>query len=490
MTTNNSEIFEHSSNDWRVLAEDFLDGVKGRDRLVAWCPKCDDPGLSNRKGLSIHDDKGVICFKCGYKPNKVEFIVDITNRTKGEAFFELARRAGVDLDDAKTVRRNGRRWQNRRPTPTAPPSKNLSRPTRKKTKSFDPDAMVSYARPKPAEGLVQVTFQDNTAPFLVSSVGTDVAGYEYAESFDILADGRVRCVFEPSKLSEMMNRYSPDASIKEFDTSLVSVLLPGVISAMLVANGDIKPGDTPSTLWIRVYQFLQAYTVPASDTNIASKWLFDTKGISYETQRRHGVGLLSYKTIKDHIVEEFGAELLLHMGLLAESKYKKGEYYFVFKNYRTIFPFVFQVCSQVAPVNTPYFAQFRNINATEKHKRFMLPLNWTPPLYNVQAILDARRAGRRVFICEGQTDVLSLADVGEYAVGLVGTGAAKNFASYVSYFEDDDEIYIATDGDDAGRKAASDIATAFSSQLRAVPKVLPLAHNQDITDYIGQRRSK
>ena len=45
------------------------------------------------------------------------------------------------------------------------------------------------------------------------------------------------------------------------------------------------------------------------------------------------------------------------------------------------------------------------------------------------------------------------------------------------------EVYLAFDGDDAGRRAARDVTKLFVAQGLPAPKTIPLPDGQDVTDF-------
>jgi DNA primase len=115
--------------------------------------------------------------------------------------------------------------------------------------------------------------------------------------------------------------------------------------------------------------------------------------------------------------------------------------------------------------------QGRNVEAAGKEDRFRNTTGANPIPYNADALLEARATGAKVFICEGATDTLALAQSGRLVVGIVGTGGFKT--AWLDAFEGLD-VYLALDSDEAGRKAAKSITKTFLDAGHRAPKVVKL----------------
>ena len=164
---------------------------------------------------------------------------------------------------------------------------------------------------------------------------------------------------------------------------------------------------------------------------------------------------------------------LLRLGLVTD----KGR--LRFWKHRLLFPFWVK--------GKPVFFAGRDIDAQGDDRRFDNLSGSVPCPYNVDDLVEARRTGRPLFVCEGYTDCLTLTQSGRLAVALGGTQGFKT--AWVADFEGLD-VYLAFDGDKAGREAAQKVADLFASEGLAAPKIVKLPDGQDVTDYFTHQRSK
>jgi len=240
---------------------------------------------------------------------------------------------------------------------------------------------------------------------------------------------------------------------------------------IMVALKDlVKPEGSGLTLRVRIFQALLANTVPVGQTK-PGQWLTQKKGISPATMTDFGVAWLpDPKEADRRLKADFDIDDLKGLGLLD----KKGN--LRFGRYRLLFPFWVKTEEGQYPV----FMQGRDPSATGKQLRFMNPASTVPCFYNVDALGQARAAGDPVFICEGVTDTLTLAQAGYQAVGIIGTQGMK--PDWVKLFAGL-TVFLAFDGDDPGREATKKVARLFTDQGLHAPKAIPIPEGQDVTDY-------
>ncbi len=83
------------------------------------------------------------------------------------------------------------------------------------------------------------------------------------------------------------------------------------------------------------------------------------------------------------------------------------------------------------------------------------------------------------------SDTLTLSQANYFAVGIVGSQGFK--ADWVKAFAGLD-VYVAGDGDEAGRDFNRKVVKAFVDLGRPSPKIVPLPDGQDVTDVFTKQR--
>lgn len=239
---------------------------------------------------------------------------------------------------------------------------------------------------------------------------------------------------------------------------------------------SVSPPDPPRataapttnlSLRVRVFADLLGFTVPGSTTD-AGLWLQREKGILPATLDAFGVAWLedlpaAYADLRNR----YGADVLRRFGLLTDKDVSP----FIF--HRLLFPFYWK--------GQPVDAQGRNVKATDKNNRFRNTGGANPIPYNADALLKARETGDPVFLCEGATDTLTLAQSGRLAVGIVGTGGFK--AAWLPYF-DGLRVFLALDSDEAGQKSAKSITKTFLDDGQPAPRVVKLPDGvKDVNEF-------
>lgn len=248
--------------------------------------------------------------------------------------------------------------------------------------------------------------------------------------------------------------------------------LPSPDGIAEVEFGTREAAGSPPSLSprVRIYEALLESCRPAADVAQVVAWLQEAKGLAADTLTRFGVVWLEDPAqVALQLKATFGEEAIRSLHLLTKS----GD--LVFIRHRLIFPF--WVTSQ--GLRFPVYAQGRNPQAKLKSDRFTDP-GGPPILYNVEALAFARDNDKPVFLCEGISDTLTLDQSGRQAVGLIGTQGFRR--DWTRHFDGLD-VYLALDGDEAGRKAADRIAGVFLSEGYPAPKVVPIPDGQDVTDF-------
>ena len=234
------------------------------------------------------------------------------------------------------------------------------------------------------------------------------------------------------------------------------------------------------SLRVEVFAALLAQGVKASAT-AAGYWMHKEKGITPATLDRFGLVFLDDPTAAaGELRDRFGLDTLRQFGIVMDAQDKKtGEKkpFFSFSRHRLLFPFYWK--------GEPVDVQGRDIEATDKQSRFRNTGGKNAIPYNADALLDAKAKGSPVFLCEGATDTLSLAQSGRAAVGIVGTGGFK--PAWLEAFKGLD-VFLAFDGDDAGRKAAKNVTKTFIDGGLPAPKTIKLPTNvKDVTEFFRSK---
>ena len=108
--------------------------------------------------------------------------------------------------------------------------------------------------------------------------------------------------------------------------------------------------------------------------------------------------------------------------------------------------------------------------------------------YNADDLVVAKTTGAPVFLCEGATDTLALAQSGRLAVGIVGTAGFK--LAWLPYFEGL-TVRIAFDADDPGQRAAAEASKTFVAAGHRPPKVVKLpAGVKDVNQLFREGKAK
>jgi hypothetical protein len=442
-----------------VAQELGLDPKRSGSNYFARCPGHDDQGRPN---LSLNAKKGAICFRCGYKADVIKLVADVLfHGSKGEAIRFLAVRAGL-TDRSRSSTRSDRRPE---PLPKGAP--------------LPPEPAAQVPTPEAAWETIIVTFP---AGANIVAVGMG----EGQSRWRRLEDGRVEVTYNREELTFALGlsgyTLTPE-EIAAFSTDEIAWVLSGVFDCDLAPEQVKTASAARPTLRAKLYEALLSFCDQAGFPTPGGLWLLKNKGIELATQTAFGIAWLNWEKAAVELPQTFGVNALDALGLMARDKKTGKPVELRFKKHRLLFPFWLTTGGRRYPV----YMQGRDVTATDKRFRFDNPSGPVPCPYNFDAVLKARSTGKPVFICEGATDTLTLAQAGFLSCGIVGTQGFK--PEWVKHFDGID-VFLATDPDAPGQEAARKIAGIFVAQGWPSPKVIPLPQGQDITDYFTGRISK
>jgi len=436
------------------IAEELgLDPKRSGSSYFARCPSHDDQGRPN---MAIDQKKGAICFRCGYKADLIRLVADVRyHGDQGEAIRFLANKAG--LTDSKSSSRR------KEPLP-----KGASLPKEEPVKT------------PPAES----SWNSLTVTFPTGAKMVAVTNGEGERKWTRLDDGRVEVVYTPEELVFALAYSEYNLTLEEFaglSTDEIAWVLSGVFDCELTSANVKTASVARPSLRVSIIEALLSYGQIDGDSP-GHIWLRDKKGISQATQTAFGLTWLDWERASAGMIQSFGVESLDAMGLMTRDKTTRKPVNLRFQKHRFLFPFWITAGGKRYSI----YLQGRDINAG-KDFRFDNMSGTVPCPYNFDAVLKARHEKKPVFICEGATDTLTLAQAGFKAVGIVGTQGFK--PEWVKHF-DGLEVFLATDPDEPGQEAAKKISRIFVNQGRYSPKVIPLPEGQDINDYFTGKKSK
>lgn len=428
-------------------------GQKGN--FVARCPAHTDEGRPN---FTLNNAKGGKCFSCGFQADSIGLVVKVKGFTFKEAIRFLAARVGLkpvkDLGN-KDKDKDGKIYPKAASLPPDP-SPYLAGGLGNGNGGNTGEVYPKPPSPKPEEGdplpydPAAVTKLPDER-FRVEGADNVVAFYRY--HFGGLPKDEAEARQLWGELDRLLAK--PTLSPEEGDRA-------SYLAGRVGYRGGFPP-EAKTALPGRGQVFAALLDYAGDPPHKAAAWLEEEKGLTFETQARAGLCYLDWQAAAVGMKQRFDNAVLEGLGLLLD-----GE--LVFKNHRLLFPF--RLGGDVV------FVQGRN-GSKAKNGRFFSP--GSPPYpYNADDLELARQTGGAVFICEGATDTLTLVQSGRLAVGIVGTQGfktpwAKLFAGL--------EVYLAFDGDDAGRRAARVVTKLFVAQGLPAPKTIPLPDGQDVTDF-------
>lgn len=456
-----------------IAQEIGLEPKRSGSSYFARCPSHDDKGRPN---LSLHAKKGAICFRCGYKADVIKLVADVRyHGDRGEAIRFLANRAGLS----------------QKPGPSDPwdaADQVGSRPGRGKSKTPAP---LPKGAPLPPEPKANDSTPESTweTVKVVFPAGANIVAVRMGEEesrWHRLEDGRVEITYNRDELTFALAfqgyNLTPE-EISGLSADEIAWVLSGVFGCDLTSDQVKIASAARPTLRVKIYEALLSYCDTAGTLTPGGIWLYQNKGIEPTTQADFGIAWLNWEKASKELPTTFGIESLDSLGLMTRDKKTGKPIELRFKRHRLLFPFWLTSGDR----RFIAYIQGRDIGAADKRYRFDNPSGSVPCPYNFDAVLKAKAIRKPVFICEGATDTLTLAQAGFLSCGIVGTQGFK--PEWVKHF-DGIEVFLATDPDEPGREAAKKIAGIFVNQGRPSPKIVPLPQGQDITDYFTGKTSK
>lgn len=210
------------------------------------------------------------------------------------------------------------------------------------------------------------------------------------------------------------------------------------------------------------------------------RYLMQVRGLSKQTITRYGMGFApdSWSELKTHMLGlGYSERELLDARLISRSKNNTKRSFDFFVN-RAVFPFI-DLTGNILGfggrtlggdkrkyVNTPESAVY-------KKKRFLFSLNIAK---------NAAASEKRILLCEGNLDVITLVQAGfENAVASCGTALTPEQAKLISSYVK--EVVICYDSDEAGQKAAAKAIPILES-AGLVVSVISMKGAKDPDEYV------
>lgn len=235
-----------------------------------------------------------------------------------------------------------------------------------------------------------------------------------------------------------------------------------------IPNGNKPASEKDKVIYNRLYQL--CHLLPPHLAFLTAK------GYSMKAIRFFG-----WKTITDEAIaqiqKDFNAQDLEASGLFNGGKFK-------FYYHRLLVPYTQEGRAD--------FIRGRSIDPNAKAK-YINPLGKTVPIFNYNVLLHLTPK-QPLFICEGETDTMTLTDQARLAIGIAGATQDQTIKDLVSLlvngFDTNLKIILAFDNDPAGKEATRKTAEAFLKQGILV-KVYNLPQQyKDITQYFQDKGKK
>ena len=225
----------------------------------------------------------------------------------------------------------------------------------------------------------------------------------------------------------------------------------------ITANPEKKDG--------RQFSDIYRYFIDLLDYEQAIEYLHG-RGIDREITLNHEIKTLPRNNalITESLLDKYKMETLLNAGLFSISKNNKP--YFAFFDHRLIIPY-FDIDGKIRTL------QGRNIDNNEQPK-YKLLSGIKTALYNLKALQNANENGKKICICEGFIDVLSVYQlrIWDRLGHPIGIAGVNNFNN--DYFDllENYSITIATDGDPAGQIFYRDFVKKYKARFFLIPEVI------------------
>ncbi len=213
---------------------------------------------------------------------------------------------------------------------------------------------------------------------------------------------------------------------------------------------------------------------------VCVSYLMKTRGLKPETIKRYGMGFApnSWSALKTHMMGlGYTEQELLDARLISSSKNNTKHTFDFFVN-RAMFPFIDL---------TGHILGFGGRTLGDDKRKYInspdsLIYNKAKFLFSMNFAKNAAVKERKILLCEGNLDVVSLNEAGfENAVASCGTALTPEQAKLISTYAD--EAVICYDSDEAGQKATQRAITILS-QAGLKTTVLQMKGAKDPDEYI------
>lgn len=216
----------------------------------------------------------------------------------------------------------------------------------------------------------------------------------------------------------------------------------------------------------------------SANGKVGLKYLID-RGLKPETIQKYGLGFAQNKwtSLKDFMLSKgFYENELVDASLLGRSQ--SGRTYDFFKN-RVMFPF-FDLRGNVIA----FGGRTLDSNDTRKYlnSRETLVFKKNKTLFSLNFAKELASKERRLLLCEGNMDVISMNQAGfENTVATCGTAITPEHARLMSQYCN--EVVICYDADEAGQKASKK-AINLLSEVGLHTKIIKMEGAKDPDEYI------
>lgn len=167
----------------------------------------------------------------------------------------------------------------------------------------------------------------------------------------------------------------------------------------------------------------------------------------------------------------FGEDRLRRCGVVADGRSGAR---LIFPSGYILFPFIERDAVRYLQARRP---------DGETDYRWFCPATLPPPAFNVDAL---ETASRSILICEGVTDVLSAAEMGKDAIGLLGANSHLDPAIIAKLRRRN--VIVVGDADPPGQKFARNLVTLLSSRGITTVSRLPPDGANDLNAYLQSSR--
>lgn len=213
------------------------------------------------------------------------------------------------------------------------------------------------------------------------------------------------------------------------------------------------------------------------------EYLFKIRRLKAETVQKYGMGFApnSWSALKKHMMSEgYTEQELVDASLISRSQKNTRNTYDFFVN-RAMFPFIDLRGNIVGfggrALSSEDKRKYLNTKDTEVyHKnRFLFSMNFAK---------NAAVKDRKILLCEGNLDVISLNQAGfENAVASCGTALTPEQVKLISNYAD--EVIICYDSDEAGQKATQK-AINILSEAGLKTTVIKMIGAKDPDEYVNK----